>query len=197
MAYLRWSGSTWFAFSPTDGGDGDKALLVAWHAEGADATVTARELLRAGCVGQPDRLRTFMERRIRVEEHAKRAAMKDIEVLAPAVRRFLFDVYTAGQIVMPPDVANRHRELKQRIDEALTERCGEHPVDSRGVSMLLEWSVELEDIRRRYPPPRVSREIRELMHARALRMLRGEEVSPEQDALERARIAAACEWPRL
>jgi hypothetical protein len=138
-----------------------------------------------------------MERWIRVEEHAKRAAMKDIEVLAPAVRRFLFDVYNAGKIVMPPDVANRHRELKQRIDEALTERCGEHPVDSRGVSMLLEWSVELDDIRRRYPPPRPSLEIRELMHARALRMLRGEDVSPEQDALERARIAAAPEWPRL
>lgn len=197
MAYLRWSDSTWFAFSPTDGGDGDSALLVAWHAEGADATVTARELLRAGCVGQPEQLRTFMERWIRVEEHAKRAAMKDIEVLAPAVRRFLFDVYTAGKIVMPPDVANRHCELKRRIDEALTGRCGEHPVDSRGVSMFLEWSVELEEIRLRYPPPHVPRETRELMQTRALRMQRGDEVSPEQDALERARIAAACEWPRL
>lgn len=197
MAYLRWSESTWFAFSHTDGGDGDSALLVAWHAEGADATVTARELLRAGCVGQPEQLRTFMERWIRVEEHAKRAAMKDIEVLAPAVRRFLFDVYTAGKIVMPPDVADRYRELRRRVDDALTAPCREHPVDSRGVSMLLEWSVELEEIRLRYPPPHVPREIRELMQTRALRMQQNEDVSPEQDALERARIEAACEWPRL
>jgi hypothetical protein len=120
-----------------------------------------------------------MARRIRVEEHAKRAAMKDIEVLAAAVRRFLFDVYKAGKIVMPPDVANVHRELKRRVDEALTEPCGEHPVDSRGVSMLLKWSVELEEIRLRYPPPRVSREIRELMQTRAFRMQRGADVSVE------------------
>ena len=172
-------------------------MLVAWHAEGADATVTARELLRAGCVGQPERLRTFMERWIRVEDPAKRAAISDIEVLAPAIRRFLFDVHTAGKIVLPPDVADRHHELRQRVNEALTQRCVEHPVDSRGVSLLLEWSVELEDIRRRYPPPHPSLEIRELMQTRALRMLRGEDVPAEQDALERARIAAAHEWPRL
>jgi hypothetical protein len=195
MAYLHWSGSTWFAFSHTDGADGDNALLVAWHGGGADATVTARELLRAGCVGEPEQLRTFMERRINVEEDAKRAAMKDIEVLAPAVRAFLFDVYKAGTLVMPPDAANKHRDLKRCVDEALTQRR-EHPVDNRGVSMLLKWSAELQVIRRRYPPPRPSLEIRELIHTRVLRRLRGNDVAPEQDTVERAKIAAESEWPR-
>jgi hypothetical protein len=136
-----------------------------------------------------------MEHQIRAEDFGKTAAMKDVEALVPAVDQFLFDVANAGKIAMPPEVAHRHRELKRWIDEALADPCSKYPVDSKGASMLLEWNVELEDIRRRYPPPRPSLEIRELMHARALRMLRGEDVTPEQDALERARIAEAYEWP--
>jgi hypothetical protein len=66
-----------------------------------------------------------------------------------------------------------------------------------GDDVVFTWSVELDGIGRRYPPPRVSREIRELVQARALRVLRGEEVCPQQDASERERIAAACEWPAL
>lgn len=197
MAYLRWSGSPWYAFSHIDGGDGDDAVLVAWHTRGAGATVTAGELLRAGCKGEHERLRVFMEHRIRAEEPGKTAAMQDVEVLAPAVDQFLFDVYNAGRIAMPPEVANRYRELKRWIDESLADPCSKYPVDSRGVSMLFTWSVELAEIRRRYPPPRVPRDIRDLMQARALRMLRGEHIPPEQDALERARIAWAYEWPRL
>jgi hypothetical protein len=201
MAYLRWSGSPWYAFSHVDGGDGDDAVLVAWHVQGVGATVTAGELLRGGCEGNPERLRDLMNRKMRGSKPASvesmATAMKDVETLAPAVDRFLFDVCNAGKIAMPPDVAYRYCELKRWIDEALADPCRKYPVDSQGVSMLFVWSVELDQIRRRYPPPRVSRDIRELMQARALRMLRGEGVTPEQDALERARIEAACAWPRL
>lgn len=201
MAYLRWSGSPWYAFSHVDGGDSDDAVLVAWHVQGAGATLTAGELLRGGCEGSPERLRDLMDRKMRSNGPAKAAsmttAMKDVEVLAPAVDQFLFDVANAGKIVMPSEVADRYRELKRWIDETLADPCSKYPVDSKGVSMLFTWCSELERIRRRYPPPRVPRDIRDLMQARALRMLRGEDVSSEQDALERARIAAVYEWPRL
>ena len=121
---------------------------------------------------------------------------KTSRLLPLAVDQFLFDIANAGKIVMPREVALRYRELKWRIDEVLADPCNKDPGDSRGASMLVTWSVELGEIRRRYPPPRVSREIRELMHSRALRMLRGEDVSPEQDAMEMERIAAELEWPR-
>ena len=197
MAYLRWSGSPWYAFSHMDGGDGDDALLAAWHERGAGATVAAGELLRAGCEGQPERLRNFMKGQFCGEAAGKAAAMKDIDALAPAVDQFLFEVCNAGKVAMPHEVAKRYGELKRRIDESLADPHSKYPVDSRGVSMLFTWSVELEEIRRRYPPPRVSREIRDLIQARALRALAGQSVSAAQDAFERARIAAASEWPRL
>ena len=76
MAYLRWSGSPWYAFSHVDGGDGDAALLVAWHERGAGATVAAGELLRAGCEGRPERLRDFMAGRFSDEAVGKAAAMQ-------------------------------------------------------------------------------------------------------------------------
>ena len=60
MAYLRWSWSPWYAFSHADGGEGDDAVLVAWHERGAGASVTAGELFQAGCEVQPDRLRDFL-----------------------------------------------------------------------------------------------------------------------------------------
>ena len=78
MAYLRWSRSPWYAFPHVDGGDGDDAVLVAWHARGAGGTVSAGELLRTGCNGQPERLRAFMEHRIRAEEPGRTAAMQDV-----------------------------------------------------------------------------------------------------------------------
>jgi hypothetical protein len=201
MAYLRWSGSPWYAFSHVDGGDDDDAVLVAWHVRGAGASVTAGELRRSGSEGSPQQLRRFLDRELCGNEAASvdavTAALNDLEALAPAVDRFLFEVYSAGRIAMPIEVANRYCELKRWIDEALADPCGEFPVDDRGVSMLFTWRVELDEIRRRYPPPRVPREIRELLQARALRVLRGEEVSPQQDVSERERIAAACEWPAL
>lgn len=63
--------------------------------------------------------------------------------------------------------------------------------------MLFTWSCELDEIRRRYPPPRVPRGIRELVQTRALRVLRREEDSAEQDAPECEWIGAACELPAL
>lgn len=201
MAYLRWSYSPWHAFARADSGDRDDAVLVAWHVRGAGAIVTAGELRRARSERSPKRLRRFMDRELYSNEPATvdsvTAALNDVDALAPTVDQFLFDVYNAGKIAMPPEVADRYRELKRWIDKALSDSCAEFPVDSQGVPQLFAWSSELENIRRRHPPPRVSPEIRYLMHARARRMLAGEQVSPEQDALERARIAAAHEWPRL
>ena len=197
MAYLRWSGSPWYAFSHVDGGDGDDALLVAWHERGAGATVAAGELLRAGCEGRPQRLRDFMEARFRAEATGKPAAMKDIDVLAPAVDQFLFEVCNAGKIAMPPDVASRYRELAEGVRGALAQPSEVQALDSHGSPRWFAWCAELDEINRHFPPPRLPREIRDLMHTRALRMLQGEGVPPAQDARERERIAAACEWPRL
>jgi len=195
MAYLRWSGSPWYAYASADGGDRDEEVLIAWHGQGARVAVTAGELLRAGCEGQPERLRAFMERRVGNQEPAQAAAMKDVDALAPAVDQFLFEICNAGKIPMPPEVANRYRELTRLIDEAVSRPSLEQAADSRGLPMWFAWSAEVAEIKRRHPPPRLSREIRDLMQRRALRALGGQSVSPGQDALERARIAAACEWP--
>ena len=195
MAYLRWSWSPWYAFSHADGGDGDDALLVAWHERGAGATVAVGELLRGGCKGDPERLRDFMEGRFRAEAAGKAAAMQDIDALAPAVDQFLFEVCNAGKIAMPPEVASRYRELARLIKQAVNQPRRAQAVDSRGFPMWFAWCAEIDEINRKHPPPRLSREIRDLMQARALRALLGPAVSPAQDSFELAQIAAASEWP--
>lgn len=171
MAYLRWSRSPWYAFSHVDGGDGDDAVLVAWHVRGAGVTVTAGELRPARSQGSPKRLRGLMNRTLFSKElvatDSVAAALNDVDELAPAADQFLLDVYNAGKIAMPPEVANMYRELKRWIDETMADPCAKYPVDSRVVSSLFTWSVELDEIRRRYPPPRVSREIRDLVQASA------------------------------
>lgn len=195
MAYLRWSWSPWYAFSHADGGDGDDALLVAWHERGAGATVAVGELLRGGCEGDPERLRDFMEGGFRAEAAGKAAAMQDIDALAPAVDQFLFEVCNAGKIAMPPEVASRYRELARLIKQAVNQPLRAQAVDGRGFPMWFAWCAEIDEINRNHPPPRLSRETRDLMQARALRALLGSAVSTAQDAFELAQIAAASEWP--
>ena len=194
MAYLRWSSSPWYAFSHIDGGDGDDALLAAWHEAGVRLAVTAGQLRAAGCGGSPGCVRALLARTPGIDA----AALADADALAPAVDQFLFEIEFAGKIPMPPDVVRRWRELRGWIDAALA-RPGDGADTTApktgGTSMLLRWIAEFGDINRRYPPPRPSREIRELVQARALRAFRGEVVSPEQDAQERERIAHANRWP--
>ncbi len=197
MAYLKWGNSPWFAYARADGGEEDDDVLVAWHERGACASVAAGELLRAGCEGRPGRLRDFMAGRFGADESTMTAAMDDIDALAPAVDQFLFEIFNAGKIPMPPDVANRYRELAGLIKTAVKQPRQAQAVDSRGFPMWFAWCAELDEINRRHPPPRLPRDIRSLMHARALRMLQGEDVSAAQDEFERARIAAAVEWPPL
>ena len=196
MAYLRWSWSPWYAYSHADGGDGDDAVLIAWHERGAGVSVTAGELVQAGCEGHPQRLHDFMAGRFRADDDKTTAALKDVGALGPAVDQFLFEIVNAGKIAMPDDVANRYRDLKRWIKEAINVPRRDQAQDSRGFPLWFGWWTEMDEIVRCYPPPRLSREIRDLLQVRALRVLRGEDVSPEQDALERATIAAACEWPR-
>ena len=197
MAYLRWSWSPWYAFSHADGGEGDDAVLVAWHECGAAASVTAGELVQAGCEGNLERLRDFIADRLTDDEGKTTAAMKDIDALAPAVDQFLFEICNAGKIPMSAEVASRYRELKRWIEKSVNQPRQEQAVDSRGFPMWFAWCAEIDEINRRHPPPRLSREIRDLMQARALRALLGPAVSPAQDAFERAQIAAATQWPPL
>ena len=193
MAYLKWSWSPWWAFSHIDGGDGEDAVLAAWHERGARVAISASDLIRAGCEGQPERLRALMARHPGIDA----AALEDLGALGPAVDQFLFEICNAGKITMPAEVANRYRDLKRWINEAVNAPRRDQANDSRGFPLWFGWWTEMDEIVRCYPPPSLSRDIRNLMQVRALRVLRGEDVSPEQDALERARIAAACEWPRL
>ena len=192
MAYLKWSWSPWWAFSHIDGGDSEDAVLAAWHERGARVAISASDLIRAGCGGQPERLRELMARHPGIDA----AALKDVGALGPAVDQFLFEIGNAGKIAMPDEVANRYRHLKRWINEAVNVPRRDQAQDSRGFPLWFGWWTEMDEIVRCYPPPRLSREIRDLMQVRALRALRGEDVSPEQDALERATIAAACEWPQ-
>ena len=191
MSYLLWTSSPWYAYAHDDGGEADDAVLIAWHASGAHAAVTAADLLRAGCEKQPERLRSFLERRMGNEP----PAMKDVVALAPAVDRFVVDICNGGKIPMPPEVGNRYRELTRLVYEAVNQPRREQAVDSRDFPTWFAWSAELDEMKHHHPPPPLSRGIRDLKQTRALRMLRGEEVTSDQDALERARIAAASEWP--
>ena len=149
MAYLLWTGSPWYAYAHDDGGEADDAVLIAWHASGARAAVTAAELLRAGCEKQPERLRSFMERRMSYEP----AAMKDVAALAPAVDRFVVDICNAGRIPMPPEVANRYRELTRLVYEAVNQPPREQAVDSRDLPTWFAWSAELDEMRNRHLLP--------------------------------------------
>ena len=69
--------------------------------------------------------------------------------------------------------------MGRRADEAVTGDQRAAAWQSRH-PQLIAWSVEFDDIRRRYPSPRLSKEFRDLMRARALRMLRGEAVASER-----------------
>ena len=195
MAYLRWSSSPWYAYSHIDGGDGDAALLLAWHERGARLAVTAGELVRAGCGPSPAPLRALLERSAGIDA----AALQDVALLAPAVAQFLFEIQYAGKIAMPAEVAQRWRELRRAIEDAFARPVDAHAaaceIDSDGTPTLLRRIAEFGAINRCYPPPRPSREIRDLIQSRALRAMAGERVSPAQEAKERERIARATEWP--
>ena len=191
MAYLRWSRSAWYAFLSNEGGDEDDAVLVAWHETGHRLAVRAGELRRAGCVQWPERLSNYLE------PDADRAAIRDVHLLSPAVEQFLLDVYHAGKIPMPPEVAQRYRTLTAWRNAALARPFDPGAVCAPGRPLLHDWIAELEAIDCRYPPPRPSRQIRDLMDKRALRALHGETVSPKQEREERAQIEAASQWPPL
>ena len=86
--------------------------------------------------------------------------------------------------------------MGRRADEAVTGDQRAAAWQSRH-PQLVAWSLEFDDLRRRYPSPRLSREVRDLM--RALRMLRGEARRVGRvragDALELTTIAATYKWP--
>lgn len=195
MADLRWSSSPWYAYRNIDGGNGDAALFVAWHASFAGFEVTASRLQQAGCEGQPDRLRQFMKSFPNLNPQA----LGDAESLSPAVDQFVFEVFNAGRIPMPAQVASRYKRLKWLVEQEVNRP---RPVGRSDVSraqetgQLMDWMCELQDIDRRHPPPPLPLEVRALMNARGMRALAGETVDSIQDAEERARIVAALNaWP--
>ena len=195
MAYLKWSWSPWYAYSHVDGGEGDDALLVAWHESGPRFDATAGELREAGCEHRPEGLLAYMEQRA---PKLGAQVLRDADALGPAVDEFLFEVYNAGKIPMPRDVARRFRTLRRLVKRAVNRPGRYNAVDARGFPMWFVWTGELNEINRQYPPPRVPQEIRDLMTARALRAMGvgAETVSPEQEADERRRIAQARDaWP--
>lgn len=196
MAYLRWSESPWYAYSHVDGGDGDDALLLGWHEAGFRFAATAGELDRAGCKGAPGKLLAFMADMPGVTD----AALAHANELAPAVDQFLFEVHNAGKIQMPPEVARRYRVLKRLLKRSVRQprhlKRKSEAEDERGFPLWFRWYAELGEFNRHYPPPDIPQEIRDLMQARAIRALAGDDVSVEQDAAERLRIAEAYDaWP--
>jgi len=192
MEYLRWSWSPWYAHSHIDGDDGDDALLVGWHEAGFRFEARAWELDRAGCAGSPGNLLAVMARKSGVDA----AALADADSLAPAVDQFLFEVRNAGKIPMPPKVARRFRVLKRRLGCTLRQRLSAPGEHGQRFPQWFHWQAEIAVLDRQYPPPRLPREIRDLMQARALRSIAGRTVSAEQDVSERLRISAALDaWP--
>ena len=192
MAYLRWSWSPWYAYSHIDGGEGDDALMVAWHEAGFRFSARAWELDRASCAGSPGNLLALMARKQGIDA----AALADADALAPAVDRFLFELRNAGKIPMPPEMARRYRVLKRLLGRTLKQRLGAPVENGQGLPQWFHWQAEIGVLDRQYPPPRLSQEIRDLMQARALRSIAGRTVSAEQDVSERLRISAALDaWP--
>ena len=157
MAYLKWSWSPWYAYSHVDGGEGDDALLVAWHASGPRFDATAGELRDAGCERRPEGLLAYMEQRA---PKLGAQALRDADALCPAVDEFLFEVYNAGKIPMPRDLARRVRTLRRLVKRAVNRPGRDNAVDARGFPMWFVWTGELNEINRQYPPPRVPQEWR-------------------------------------
>jgi hypothetical protein len=195
MAYLRWSWSPWYVYSHIDGGDGNAAVLVIWHAGGARAAYTAGELLEAGCSGRPEQLRALLASCENIDQTGMAHALEDLAELVPAVDEFLFEIVNAGRIPMPLEVAGRYRELRRLIRQAVNAPRHEQVVDARGFPMWFAWCNEIDEIHRRHPPPRVPKTIRDLISARAVRAMKGEVIPAFQDTEERALIATATEWP--
>ena len=195
MAYLRWSSAPWYAYRHIDGGNGDAALFVAWHVTFTGFEVAASRLQQAGCEGQPDRLRQFMKSFPNLNPQA----LGDAESLSPAVDQFLFEVFNAGRIPMPAQVASRYKRLKRLVEQEVNRprQAGRIEVSrEQETEQLMDWMCEIHDIDRRHPPPPLPLEVRALMNARGMRALAGETVSSIQDAEERARIDASLNrWP--
>lgn len=192
MAYLRWSPSPWYAYAHADGGDGDEAVLVAWHESGPGLQATAKTLRRAGCESRIDRLRNFMAGLPELTPEA----LRDTNRLAPAVDQFLFETYNAGKIPMPVEVARRCRVLNRLVQRAFSRPQNAQAEDAREIPLWVRWARELKELSKQYPPPPLPQPIRDLVQARALRALAGVTVDPGKDAAELAQIESArLAWP--
>ena len=88
------------------------------------------------------------------------------------------------------------KPTSRQADEAVTGDQRAAAWQSRH-PQLIAWSIEFYDLWRRYPSPRLSKEVRDLMRARALRMLRGEvrRSRREGDAWQLTTIAETYKWP--
>lgn len=94
----------------------------------------------------------------------------DWQEIQEAVQQFLKDVYLAGRLRMPDDIAERYRALRLQLSQ-------------KGTMTLKAWD-EIRRIDDAYPPPDLPSAVRQLQQRRALRLLTGEVVAPEQDADE-------------
>ena len=124
--------------------------------------------------------------------------LHDADALGPAVDEFLFEVYKAGKIPMPRDVARWFRMVRCLAKRAVNRPGRYNAVDARGFPMWFVWIREFDEINRQYPPPGLPQEIRDRMTARALRAMGvgAETMSAGQEADERRRIAQAHDaWP--
>ena len=132
--------------------------------------------------------------------HLHPQALADIDLLAPAVKEFLFAVYNAGLIPVPETVVRRYRVLKRLVARAVRRPAGNTVVSvevgQESTLRLLTCMGEIQEIDGQFPPPDLAPEIRVLMDERGIRALAGEPISPDQEAEECARIEAALNaWP--
>lgn len=172
MAYLRWSHSNWYVYKHVDGGDLDDAVLMCMH--GLHRFVLSAGELRV----QVDRsnaagLRGLLRARMEGQELSE----GDWLEIDEAIRQFLKDVYLAGKLRMPSDVAERYLALRAMLSRKSNEG-------------LAAWA-EICDINDAFPPPDLPSSVRQLKQQRALRLLSGEVIPPEQDADEVAAIEVA------
>ncbi len=162
MAYLRWSYSNWYVYSHADAGDLDDAVLACLHGRHR-FLLTAGELRHQAV--DPDGL--VLRGLLREHMAGEDLCDPDWQEIHGAVQQFLKDVYLAGKLRMPEDIAERYRALRWQLAQ-------------KGSMQLEAWD-EIRRIDDAYPPPDLPSTVRQLKQRRALRLLTGEVVAPEQD----------------
>lgn len=121
---------------------------------------------------------------------------------------FMHEVFFAWLIPMPAAVAKRYRVLRRLVRRRVSrtqpsvEAAPADESPGEALARLLRqnpnwtWIAEIQQIERRFPPPPLPIEVRQLLAECARRVVRGENISDEQNERELRMIAEArTGWP--